>query len=1215
MKKILTLVVGLVCIASVNARDLYLVGDATPADWDLSWLNTTKMTEVSTDVYEWTGVLFTGTGEGFKILTQTDWNPAIHPSTGGLAIDTAGSDEVDLPYSDGTDSKWTVSETAVYKITVTFRESDVLVECEKVSDVVVDGYLQVSSADLLLNFSRKIVKGRIGGGAYNVALTQDINLNSVGNWTPIGTDGTKFIATFDGQGHKITNMTIDGSKDQQGFFGVLGAGAIIKNLIMDSSCTITSSGGATLAAFAAVCNNSGEIKFENCGNEANVTGQKQNNAGFLGCNYGGSTTLVFNNCYNKGTISGGWENGAFSGWTGGGATFNNCYSIGEVNNGESGKSWARGSKTCYNCYQTVGDDGNITTISSDLLTSGELCYKLNGDQSAIGWYQTIGTDEYPVPSSTGHSQVYANGEMNCDGTAKAGGTLTYSNESTSVVPDHEYENGFCKNCDKYQENALAASDGWYVVSEPWHLRWMAVSVTEHNATYGDTNIKLAADINYTAYKSDLFGRDQSTAFKGIFDGQGHTITIDVVNNGTSRTGLFAYINAATIKNLIVEGSATSAGNNCVGGLGGRSDGNGTLIENVVVKTNVSYTGSNGDATCGGFFANMEGQITLKNCAFFGSINTGEAEGNGGLVGWAGSGSNNKYINCLVVPVDYTQKGNSADFARNNPSITNCYKVASNDSKLASGELCYLLNGDQSTIAWYQKLGEDTYPMPFVKNNAQIYLNATYLCPNKTEGEGTYSNSSESDIPDHSYVNGYCEYCSKADVNFLTPVNEFYEIDNMYKLNWFSHIVNEGNTTANAKLTADIVMESENQYGYAPIGSTDNPYIGHFDGDGHSVTLKINNPGYDYQGLFGVITDGVSIEKVIVKGYIVGKAYVGGIVGGTNGGSSNAKKTNIWYCGNEATVTAKDKNGAGIIGVNMSGSASIIITNCYNTGDVTSSSEGGAFSGWLGGGWSSVRNCYNSGTIKNGENTSKAFGRNNGCYFTNCYYTATSGTDNSTEDHANGQPVSVEDAAMASGELCYKLCKNGDSSFSQNIGTDACPVYDGPEVSYVGDAGYATLYDTTTGYELNGDVKVYAATFNSTWLELTEIENIPASTPVILKGSYYNKFAQNLPAINVANVLMGTAEEIDATGMYVLAKPADKAVGFYLADGGKIAAGKAYLEVPGTEVKGFTFAEDGETGIVSPLGETEEGVIYNLAGQRISKMQKGINIVGGKKVLK
>ena len=42
--------------------------------------------------------------------------------------------------------------------------------------------------------------------------------------------------------------------------------------------------------------------------------------------------------------------------------------------------------------------------------------------------------------------------------------------------------------------------------------------------------------------------------------------------------------------------------------------------------------------------------------------------------------------------------------------------------------------------------------------------------------------------------------------------------------------------------------------------------------------------------------------------------------------------------------------------------------------------------------------------------------------------------------------------------------------------------------------------------------------------------------------------------------------------------------------------------------------DGVTGIASPFKDTEEGALYNLAGQRISKPQRGINIVNGKKVL-
>jgi hypothetical protein len=38
-------------------------------------------------------------------------------------------------------------------------------------------------------------------------------------------------------------------------------------------------------------------------------------------------------------------------------------------------------------------------------------------------------------------------------------------------------------------------------------------------------------------------------------------------------------------------------------------------------------------------------------------------------------------------------------------------------------------------------------------------------------------------------------------------------------------------------------------------------------------------------------------------------------------------------------------------------------------------------------------------------------------------------------------------------------------------------------------------------------------------------------------------------------------------------------------------------------------------IVSPHEEKEEQTIFNLSGQRIGKMQKGINIVNGRKILK
>ena len=65
------------------------------------------------------------------------------------------------------------------------------------------------------------------------------------------------------------------------------------------------------------------------------------------------------------------------------------------------------------------------------------------------------------------------------------------------------------------------------------------------------------------------------------------------------------------------------------------------------------------------------------------------------------------------------------------------------------------------------------------------------------------------------------------------------------------------------------------------------------------------------------------------------------------------------------------------------------------------------------------------------------------------------------------------------------------------------------------------------------------------------------------------------------------------------------------------ANKAYLAVPEGQVgniKDFSFNDIVDGIKVVETTETENNAIYNLAGQRVSKMQKGIYIVNGKKVL-
>ena len=133
------------------------------------------------------------------------------------------------------------------------------------------------------------------------------------------------------------------------------------------------------------------------------------------------------------------------------------------------------------------------------------------------------------------------------------------------------------------------------------------------------------------------------------------------------------------------------------------------------------------------------------------------------------------------------------------------------------------------------------------------------------------------------------------------------------------------------------------------------------------------------------------------------------------------------------------------------------------------------------------------------------------------------------------------------------------------------------------------------------------------------------TPVILKGESstasltYNCGNYSLTPLT-STKLTGTFKPTAVTGDsdYFLGK--DDAVGFYHWNKNELPANRAYLTAANVAalVKGFVFDfDDDSTGIKDFFNalKDSEATIYNLAGQRISKMQKGVNIVNGKKVLK
>lgn len=215
--------------------------------------------------------------------------------------------------------------------------------------------------------------------------------------------------------------------------------------------------------------------------------------------------------------------------------------------------------------------------------------------------------------------------------------------------------------------------------------------------------------------------------------------------------------------------------------------------------------------------------------------------------------------------------------------------------------------------------------------------------------------------------------------------------------------------------------------------------------------------------------------------------------------------------------------------------------------------------------------------------------------------------------------------------------------------------------------FGTLYSpvalSLTEQWSTGKIKAYTGAVKGEYLELTEIEgDIPANTPVVIEhigGDYKNgcaflKIIETAEAVSAENALSGTLADEYITpaaneNAYVLANK-DGVVGFYKAKinvntdtSNDITEGegddavttpvpesflnngfKAYLSIVtvagGTESAQairIRKAGDEETTSIEPstINPQLSTPIYDLQGRRVEKMEKGIYIVNGKKVIR
>lgn len=261
---------------------------------------------------------------------------------------------------------------------------------------------------------------------------------------------------------------------------------------------------------------------------------------------------------------------------------------------------------------------------------------------------------------------------------------------------------YCSVCGHIEgeEPTLVAEEtskfnGYYALSKAGHLVWLHNQVQvydETSETYPNESIKcyLANDISLkdVCHPADAANSVEeaswnpigdSNSFKGIFDGNGHTVSDLYINSSGNYLGLFGYVDGAEIKNVTVQGNVTGfyeEGNeqsgqyvglvlgfgasntkleNCksegsvtgyknVGGIAGIMPYNGNVITSCTNRATVTGSGQNSEYV-GGIVGYGQG---FSLCANFADI-TSEGDNVGGLAGQLNPNSKSLGMsNCMNV---------------------------------------------------------------------------------------------------------------------------------------------------------------------------------------------------------------------------------------------------------------------------------------------------------------------------------------------------------------------------------------------------------------------------------------------------------------------------------------------------------------------------------------------------------------------------------------
>lgn len=640
---------------------------------------------------------------------------------------------------------------------------------------------------------------------------------------------------------------------------------------------------------------------------------------------------------------------------------------------------------------------------ADILSNIVNGHSVTSDKTLYNFYDAI-----PASGSRTYTITYTNIRIVANG-SDVTGNYKINNSYTFTITVNEGDFGVYGTTD-------IVNNPWGSVNNPYVIRTQAqlerlsaivASGSAVNSIYNSTNYPYAKatdksfanayfvlDGNISMSEQSVPIGNSSTKFSGTFDGKNHTIS----NFKTSGqySGLFGYVNGATIQNLTVN-VTNNAGATSAGGLVGVVNGT-TTIRNCTVNGTIS-----GTHQVGGFVGFAQGvyhdntlflpcNLTIEGCSNNATVTTtSQASDNnrtsaGGFVGYVNAGA-------TVTIKSYIDENGQTKKSTNNGKIST---TSSADNKGVGGFVGYSYGKITLTDCVNEK-------------------NATITGKERVGGLVGYIGKADSDSQKEMVISG-CE--NKAAVT-SNSTNDVYGIGGIVGYNSghkvaMTNCINSGAITGTHE-TAGIIGYSDHSEisnctnsgavsGFATVGGI----VGKM-GGGSIVSCK------------NTATVKASKARDIDGDGNLDGAYLGGIAGWIAGNVNN--------CYNSGTVTTETSWGysnivGGIVGFLVNGKT---VSYCYNSGTIVGSSQIGGIIGYLPGALTTVTYCYHSGRINsvwNENNVAKGslgYITGNGTSVLNsCWILPGASTDSasSTKIKTNGRKLEV-------GQDKYKPATVGD----------------------------------------------------------------------------------------------------------------------------------------------------------------------------------------------